>query len=170
MSESEMTGNILLFSTANAAATPTEASKPEAVLVDRIVAGDRDAFGELYGIFAPLVHGIILARVPRDEVDDLAQEIFLHALKKLHTLREAKAFGPWIAMIARNRAMDFHRSTRETVEVTEVDRWRGTKQVSERNSRGTNTRHVSTTYVKNEYEYQCRDCSKNWLAVRKEEL
>jgi RNA polymerase sigma-70 factor (ECF subfamily) len=60
-----------------------------------------------------------MARVPRDEVDDLVQDIFLHALKKLHTLRDAAAFGPWIAMIARNRAMDFYRSSRATVEVTE---------------------------------------------------
>jgi RNA polymerase sigma-70 factor (ECF subfamily) len=57
--------------------------------------------------------------VPRGEVDDLVQDIFLHALRKLHTLRDATAFGPWIAMIARNRAMDFYRSSRETIEVTE---------------------------------------------------
>ncbi len=57
--------------------------------------------------------------MPRSEVEDMVQEIFLHALRKLHTLREAGAFGPWIAMIARNRATDFHRRSRETVEVTE---------------------------------------------------
>ncbi len=54
------------------------------------------------------------------EVEDMVQEIFLHAFKKLHTLRDANAFGPWIAMIARNRAMDFHRRSRETVS---VDDW-----------------------------------------------
>jgi RNA polymerase sigma-70 factor (ECF subfamily) len=70
-------------------------------------------------MYSPMVHGILLARVPRGEVDDLVQDIFLHALRKLHTLRDAAAFGPWIAMIARNRAMDFYRSSRETVEVTE---------------------------------------------------
>jgi len=66
-----------------------------------------------------MVHGILLARVPRAEVDDLVQDIFLHALRKLHTLRNAGAFGGWLAMITRNRAMDFYRSSRETVEVTE---------------------------------------------------
>ncbi|HEV2884832.1 MAG TPA: sigma-70 family RNA polymerase sigma factor [Pyrinomonadaceae bacterium] len=82
-------------------------------------AGDRDVYGKLYQLYAPLVHGVLLARVPRSEVEDLVQEIFLHALKKLHTLRDHAAFGPWIAMIARNRAMDFHRRSHETVEVTE---------------------------------------------------
>jgi RNA polymerase sigma-70 factor (ECF subfamily) len=91
----------------------------EVVLVQAVLAGDRNMFGRLYDLYAPLVHGILLARVPRAEVDDLVQDIFLHALKKLHTLRDAAAFGPWIAMIARNRAMDFYRRSRETVEVTE---------------------------------------------------
>ena len=66
-----------------------------------------------------LVHGILLARVPRAEVDDLVQDIFLHAFKKLHTLRDSSSFGPWIAMIARNRAVDFHRRSRETVEIND---------------------------------------------------
>ena len=92
---------------------------PEAELVRTVLDGDRDVYGQLYKLYAPLVHGILLARMPRNEVEDMVQDIFLHALKKLHTLRDANAFGPWIAMIARNRAMDFHRKSRETVEVTD---------------------------------------------------
>lgn len=92
---------------------------PESILVRMVLAGDRDMFGSLYELYAPLVHGILLARMPRSEVEDLVQDIFLHALRKLDTLRDANAFGPWIAMIARNRAMDFHRKSRDTVEVTE---------------------------------------------------
>jgi RNA polymerase sigma-70 factor (ECF subfamily) len=92
---------------------------PESILVRAVLAGDRDMFGRLYELYAPLVHGVLLARMPRSEVEDVVQDIFLHALRKLDTLRDANAFGPWIAMIARNRAMDFHRRSRETVEVTE---------------------------------------------------
>ncbi len=91
----------------------------EAMLVKAVLAGNRDMFGRLYQLYAPLVHGILLARLPRSEVEDLVQDIFLHALRKLHTLRDAGAFGPWIAMIARNRAMDFHRRSRATVPVDE---------------------------------------------------
>ena len=95
------------------------AESPESVIVRSVLAGDRDMFGRLYELYAPLVHGVLLARMPRSEVEDVVQDIFLHALRKLHTLRDANAFGPWIAMIARNRAMDFHRRSRETVEVTD---------------------------------------------------
>jgi RNA polymerase sigma-70 factor (ECF subfamily) len=91
----------------------------ESLLVKAVLAGNRDLFGRLYQLYAPLVHGILLARMPRSEVEDTVQEIFLHALRKLHTLRDARAFGPWIAMIARNRAMDFHRRSREFVEITD---------------------------------------------------
>lgn len=92
---------------------------PESLLVKAVLAGNRDMFGRLYQLYAPLVHGILLARMPRSEVEDTVQEIFLQALRKLHTLRDTRAFGPWIAMIARNRAMDFHRRSRETVEITD---------------------------------------------------
>jgi RNA polymerase sigma-70 factor (ECF subfamily) len=89
----------------------------ESRLIAAVLDGNHDLFGQLYELYAPLVHGVLLARLPRSEVEDLVQDIFLHALRKLHTLRDANAFGPWIAMIARNRAMDFHRKSRETVSV-----------------------------------------------------
>jgi RNA polymerase sigma-70 factor (ECF subfamily) len=101
-------------------ATPVSIEvSPEAMLVKAVLEGQRDSFGRLYELYAPMVHGILLARVPRAEVEDLVQDIFLHAFKKLSTLREAGAFGGWLAMITRNRAMDFHRRTRDTVEVRE---------------------------------------------------
>ena len=120
MYDLEATADVLLM-TAQATAAIPQTNEPaiEAVLVGAALAGDREGFGRLYARFAPLVHGILLARVPRAEVDDLVQDIFLHAFKKLHTLRDAAAFGPWIAMIARNRAIDFHRRSRETVELTD---------------------------------------------------
>ena len=91
----------------------------EMVLVKAVLDGDRESFARLYDLYAPLVHGILLARVPRAEVADLVQDIFLHAFKKLHTLRDSAAFGPWVAMIARNRAVDFHRRSKDTVEIND---------------------------------------------------
>ena len=38
--------------------------------------GDRAAFGRLYDRYARMVHGVLLARVPVDEVDDLVQDFF----------------------------------------------------------------------------------------------
>jgi len=110
---------LLMTPEAHAAAEQSQETPIEAVLVKAVLSGDRDGFARLYDLYAPLVHGILLSRVPRAEVDDMVQDIFFHAFKKLHTLRDAAAFGPWIAMIARNRAVDFHRRSRETVEIND---------------------------------------------------
>jgi RNA polymerase sigma-70 factor (ECF subfamily) len=119
------TANMLLINPlANAVSELAPEQPVEVGLVRAVLDGDREGFGRLYDLYAPLVHGILLARVPRAEVDDLVQDIFLHAFKKLHTLRESSSFGPWIAMIARNRAVDYYRRSRETVEIT--DDMRGT--------------------------------------------
>jgi RNA polymerase sigma-70 factor, ECF subfamily len=71
--------------------------------------GDRAAFGLLYDRYARMVHGILLARVPPREVDDLLQEVFLSALRQLHALRDIARFGAWLATITRNRANDYYR-------------------------------------------------------------
>lgn len=116
-----MTGNIFFFASSETTATApaTEPVKAEARLVERICAGDAEAFNELYKMFAPLVHGIILARVPYDEAEDLAQEVFISAYKNLHTLRDKNAVGAWLAMIARNRAIEFYRTAKPTEELSE---------------------------------------------------
>jgi RNA polymerase sigma-70 factor (ECF subfamily) len=85
--------------------------------VDAARQGDRGAFGELYVRYAPMVHGILLARVPRPEVEDLVQEVFVIAMQALGQLRDASVFGPWLAAIARNRANDRHRRFRRTEEL-----------------------------------------------------
>jgi len=113
------TADMLLTSTPAPAAEQPQEPAVEVMLVRAVLDGDRESFSRLYDRYAPLVHGILLARVPRAEVADLVQDIFLHAFKKLHTLRDAASFGPWIAMIARNRAVDFHRRSKETVEIND---------------------------------------------------
>jgi RNA polymerase sigma-70 factor, ECF subfamily len=71
--------------------------------------GDRAAFGQLYQRYARMVHGVLLAKVPVGEVDDLVQDVFIRALRRLSTLRETASFGAWLAAIARNVASDYHR-------------------------------------------------------------
>jgi RNA polymerase sigma-70 factor (ECF subfamily) len=86
---------------------------PDRDLVRAARAGDRVAYGELYQRYAPMVHGVLLARVAPDYVDDLLQEVFLKAMTQMTHLREDDHFGGWIATIARNRATDHYRQTRE---------------------------------------------------------
>jgi RNA polymerase sigma-70 factor, ECF subfamily len=71
--------------------------------------GDRAAFGQLYERYARMVHGVLLAKVPVLDVDDLVQDVFIRALRRLSTLRQNASFGAWLAAIARNVANDYHR-------------------------------------------------------------
>jgi len=77
------------------------------------------AFGQLYDRYSRMVHGILLARVPLSEVNDLVQDVFLRALPRLHALRDVNRFGAWLAAITRNRANDYHRHAVEEVELPE---------------------------------------------------
>lgn len=97
---------------------PSSGSAHDATaLVRQARDGSRAAFGQLYQLYSRMVHGILLARVPRTEVDDLVQEVFLLAMRRLVALREPDAFGSWLAAIARNRANDFHRAARPADEL-----------------------------------------------------
>jgi RNA polymerase sigma-70 factor, ECF subfamily len=92
---------------------PAQFTEETAALVHEARNGNRAAFGRLYQLHAGIVHGILLARVPRLEVDDLLQEVFLSAMRQLPALRDAAAFGAWLAAVARNRANDFHRRMKD---------------------------------------------------------
>ena len=88
----------------------------DAAVVDAARGGDRQAFADLYRRYVRMVHGVLLVRVPRADVDDLVQDVFLSAMDRLPALREAAAFPGWLASIARNRAVDFLRRKRVPTE------------------------------------------------------
>jgi RNA polymerase sigma-70 factor, ECF subfamily len=118
MPESEMTQDLFLYG--QTAAVPAQESvRPEARLVERACEGDAVAFEDLYRMFGPLVHGILLSRVPYDDVKDLVQDVFLAAYKNLPELRDKNRVGAWLASIARNQAAEFYRHSRPTEELSE---------------------------------------------------
>jgi RNA polymerase sigma-70 factor, ECF subfamily len=82
--------------------------------------GDRSAFERLYDRYARVVHGLLLARARAEDVEDLVQEVFLTAWRRLDRLRDPAAFGGWLMMIARNRATDLHRRHVEHVELPDT--------------------------------------------------
>jgi len=91
----------------------------DARLVRAAREGDERAFGALYERYARVIHGVLLARAPKTDVDDLVQDVFLSAWNRLGSLRDPAAFGGWLTMIARNRATDFHRQSVDSVELPE---------------------------------------------------
>jgi RNA polymerase sigma-70 factor (ECF subfamily) len=96
---------------------PVGQASEDARLVRAARGGDTGAFGRLYERYVRVIHGLLLARAPRADVEDLVQDVFLSAWHRLESLRDPGAFGGWLAMIARNRATDFHRRAVDSVEL-----------------------------------------------------
>lgn len=88
-------------------------------LVQAARSGDRAAFGELYARFAGMVHSIALANGATADADDVVQEVFFRAFRRLKTLRSCDAFASWIAAIARNTVRDVQRQLHDRSEPAE---------------------------------------------------
>ena len=71
--------------------------------------GDAAAFDQLYRRHARVVHGVLLARATRPDVEDLVQDVFIAAWRHLATLRDPAAFGGWIVAVARRQRIDHAR-------------------------------------------------------------
>jgi RNA polymerase sigma-70 factor (ECF subfamily) len=76
-------------------------------LVERAQIGDREAYGELVERFQPTVYAVALARLRNPvEAQELAQEVFLHGMKKLAQLRDAACFAGWLRQITVRMAIN----------------------------------------------------------------
>src|SRR2546427_10278716 len=78
------------------------------LLVQRAQQGDRQAYGELVERFQPTVYAVALARLRNPtEAQELAQEVFLHGMKKLGQLRDAQCFAGWLRQITVRMAINW---------------------------------------------------------------
>lgn len=82
--------------------------------------GDRAAFERLFLRYAPMVHGVLLARVARADADDLMQDVFVTALERLSSFAGEEKLGAWLATVARNKVIDAWRTKPKLMAVQEV--------------------------------------------------
>src|ERR1051325_1346317 len=87
----------------------------EARLVQRAVAGDREAFGDLYERHLAAIYRYIFYRVGEArEAEDLTETVFLKAWQALNGYRPTEApFAVWLYRIAHNLLVDRHRTRKE---------------------------------------------------------
>ena len=79
------------------------AEGPEALIVSLAAKGDRDAFAELVRRRQGWIR-TLLRRCCGDVAlaDDLSQQVFMQAWRKIRQLRDETRFGPWIKKLAIN--------------------------------------------------------------------
>ena len=91
----------------------------DAALVAAVRAGDDAAFEELFRRYNRRIKTFVYGFVRDDgRAEDVTQEAFLSALRRLRETEAAIAFRPWIYEIARNAAIDLHRRNSRAEEVS----------------------------------------------------
>lgn len=98
----------------------------EMALVARCRAGDLGAFEELYKAHASKLFSLAARMLGNpSDAEDLLQEIFLSAHRKLEGFRGESALGTWLYRLATNHCLDFLRSrasrTRQVTDTLDDD-------------------------------------------------
>jgi RNA polymerase sigma-70 factor (ECF subfamily) len=81
-------------------------------LVDDCRANRPGAFEAIYRAHAPRLFGLACRLVGRSEAEDVLQEVFLTAHRKLGLYRGESSLGTWLFRLATNQCLDHLRSKR----------------------------------------------------------
>lgn len=96
--------------------------RDDTALVERSLAGDRDAFGDLVDAYGAVVFNLARRMCRNDEdARDLTQNVFVKAFEKLDTFDRRNRFFSWIYRIAINESLN-HRSRQRRHEALDEDR------------------------------------------------
>ena len=103
----------------------TAARNPEpndGALIAAIRSGNQDAMAQLYARYSSVVYAVAL-RVLGDTAaaEDVLQEIFMQLWRSPEAFDSGRGnLAPWLAVIARNRAVDVLRKRRPQTEISET--------------------------------------------------
>ena len=99
----------------------TQAPPPscgEHELVAAVRQGNSRAFEELFGRYRDRIGSYVFGMLgDQGRAEDIVQEVFISALRRLRDTESPIAFKPWIYQIARNACVDEFRRTRRAQEV-----------------------------------------------------
>ena len=93
-----------------------EQTLDEAILVQRAIGHDAEAFGRLYDMNVDRVYRHIYYRVGNEQdAEDLTQQVFLKAWQAIHRYKKtASPFVAWLMTISHNLVVDFYRARKDT--------------------------------------------------------
>jgi RNA polymerase sigma factor (sigma-70 family) len=88
-------------------------------LVARVRRGDDRAFESLYGRYHRRIHAYVLGMCKdHARAEDITQEVFVSALRRMRETERPIAFKPWVYEIAKNACIDHFRRSRRAEEVS----------------------------------------------------
>jgi RNA polymerase sigma-70 factor, ECF subfamily len=81
-------------------------------VIDSVLKGRKDAFLRVMREFGLPVRSYIASHVYHlDDIDDIAQEVFLVAYRNLRDYRQGDDFGAWLRGISRNKIYEYFRKS-----------------------------------------------------------
>ena len=133
----------------------------DVALIQRILAGDENAFATLIGKYEKQVHAQALRQIDDFQIaEDIVQETFLQVYQRLETLEDPKLFPKWLYVIVNHLCIAWHRKNRlQTQPLEETD-------ISEIETEAY-SRYVASEHAKTTAEAQ-RDLVQKLLAKLKE--
>ena len=92
-------------------------------ILDAVGRGNADAFMQIVRGYGLSIRSYLASQIYHvDDVDDIAQEVFITAYRRLGTFRRGEDMGAWLRGIARNKLMNYYRSSSRRVNA--LDRFR----------------------------------------------
>src|ERR671937_829622 len=112
-------GGVVLEAAALATAHPPVAGHDDGQLVSLVRAGDDRAFEELYARYRRRITAYVYGMISdHGRAEDVTQEVFVSALRRMRETERPIAFRPWIYEIAKNACIDQFRRSQRTEEVS----------------------------------------------------
>jgi RNA polymerase sigma-70 factor (ECF subfamily) len=81
----------------------------EGEIVERIIEGDVNAFEYLLDRYRSLVFAIVMKHIPRNQVEEVAHDIFIRAYQSLPTYKHKSDLKYWLSKIAVRACYDYWR-------------------------------------------------------------
>jgi len=91
--------------------------------IDQLVAGDRQAFGELVEQTSPKIYALGLRMLANEQdAEDMLQETYLKAYKALPNFEKRSSISTWLFRIAVNEALMLLRKRKSTANMVEIEK------------------------------------------------
>lgn len=85
----------------------------EIQIINKVLEGNRNLYRKLVDRYAPIVFHVVRGFVKdEEEVQELAQQIFVKTYEKLESFNYESKFSSWLYMIAKNHCRDYAKNIR----------------------------------------------------------
>lgn len=89
--------------------------------INRIAAGDAEAFGFLYDSYIDRIYRFLFYRVHHKQIaEDLTSIVFTKAFDKFASFDKKANFATWLFRIARNTVIDHYRTSKFVIDIEDI--------------------------------------------------